>query len=545
MNRFQKKAVPHLRLDNSIRYVASRQVEAAEDGKFRSTGDDPQLIFWLPFSGSRLSFTIHILSETVSSSIVIYYGHSFRMRFDDRQKMILNNQDHSVHEFTCAFEPPVRWIRIDPIDAIGPFEVQSLHISVPKSSVSTDHRLAAPLASSKWHPQTGLSQIRKHIQSGEWQKDSLFLLVTHEISGTGAPLLCRKISSQLRKMGKRCVILSLSAPGPQNDLDRIAFEYDSDALFLCQTNKQCRDLASRLSQLGFKSVLLNTVVSGKVISIFKQHGFHTVSLIHEMKSSCKILHAEELVRQIGYQADAIVFPARCVMADFESFGFPVKGRCVIRPQGYYKNIPATGGKDLRQPLIDQWQLPANTQFVCGAGSINFGKAVDILALIARQLVKLENGRVHYRFLWIGGTNAAEYDIWVKDQIDRMGLKERFHFLGYVSDEQQYMDYLGASSVYALVSREDSLPSVMIESMVSRVPVTAFRGSGGAEEILADGRGFLVDYLDIESFSNTIDRICTGEVPTDEMTNKAIGFVQHSLSFGQYVSDLMEVFDEII
>lgn len=543
--------LPQLNLGRGIRLIRSSQIERLEDGRLHADGDDPQLVFWLPVPRDQVTFAFQIISDVNPRPVVIYYGHSLIMRFDERQKLVLGSGCPDKRRFTCQFEAPVRWIRIDPSDAPGPFEIRLLSIQIPESRQSADYHLASPSVAARHGTDKALGEIRQQIRSGTWAPESVYLLVTHEISGTGAPLLCRKISSRLRQSGSRCIILSLSVPGPQGYADRIRFENDCDALLYYSPNDEGHDLIRKLAQMGIRRALLNTVVSGRVIQLFRQNGFRIVSLIHEMRSSCRILRAEGLVQQIAALADRIVFPARCVMDDFLSFGHPVTGRCLVRPQGYYKGTLPAAEPDIapearirQAALAASLGLPSGTRFICGAGSINFGKGVDILPLVARQLISEEDAAAPYHFLWIGGSNAPEYEIWVRDQIDRMGLDGRFHFPGYFADEHAYMDCLGAASAYALVSREDSMPSVVIEAMAAGVPAIAFRKGGGAEEMLADGRGYLVDYMDIEAFSGTIAGICTGSLPAAETVRRASAYVREALSFEAYVDFLVAVFREI-
>lgn len=541
----QKESIQNLILDKGIFYVASKHITRTTEGRLNATGDDPQLIFWIPYARKKLSFTIQVAMQNQPATVVVYYSHSRLMRFDEQHKLVLTNQDDGKHQVDCSFDRSVTWIRIDPVDAAGLFEINALSIIFLENKHTADNLIDLTSGNGRYNYLTRLRNIKSHMRSGFWKPDNVIVFVTHEISGTGAPLLCRKISSQIRKMNMRCIIISLTEPHQQNFGDKTALENDCDELFICPTNESCNDLIRQLARVGVRLALLNTVLSGKVVHIFKNNGFNVVSLIHEMKSSCKILRAESSIKQISDLSDVIIFPAKCVMDDFLSFGHPVMGKCLIRPQGFYKNVEYSIDNKSRLQLIDQLCLPTHTQFVCGAGSINFGKGVDLLAMIAKKLVEQENGSIEFHFFWIGSTNAPEYAIWVKDQIERMGLSERFHFIGYISDDSKYVQYLSASLIYALVSREDSFPSTMVEAMAWHVPVIAFKGSGGAEETLSEERGFLTDYLDIDTYADIICQIGNGQRSVASVVEKASIYVQRELSFSIYVEFLMAVLHEII
>jgi len=64
-------------------------------------------------------------------------------------------------------------------------------------------------------------------------------------------------------------------------------------------------------------------------------------------------------------------------------------------------------------------------------------------------------------------------------------------------------YYCAMDVFALTSREDPFPLVMLEAGLHGVPTVCFAGSGGGPEFVAGGAGLAVPYLDLDAFAAAI------------------------------------------
>jgi glycosyltransferase involved in cell wall biosynthesis len=67
------------------------------------------------------------------------------------------------------------------------------------------------------------------------------------------------------------------------------------------------------------------------------------------------------------------------------------------------------------------------------------------------------------------------------------------------------DYYDAMDAFALTSREDPFPLVMLEAAVHGVPTVCFDGAGGGPEFVAGGIGAAVPYLDLDAFAQAVAR----------------------------------------
>lgn len=137
------------------------------------------------------------------------------------------------------------------------------------------------------------------------------------------------------------------------------------------------------------------------------------------------------------------------------------------------------------------------------------------------------------FVWVGAWESS-----IKQEVDARlcahPQRRHIRFIGFDADTSIYF---AASDVYALTSREDPFPSVVLESFDAGVPVVAFAGSGGAARMLEDTGGMVVAALDCQAFANAILHLL--DMPE---TGKQLGVAGQQLldmqfAFRPYLFDL--------
>jgi hypothetical protein len=531
------------REDPAIHFSKTSQIQHIENKRCMATGDDPNYLLHIPRGHFQYTIEVQIQSSQKNRPIYLYYSHDKALTLHENNKVSLGKTDGQLNVHHLVFPAPVYWLRVDPTDGAVEFEVQQLTVAC--SSALENGLLKTHVGSSALLPLDMQWQNQKaKLREPGWESADKVLFVTHELSGTGAPLLCRKMSRMAQQLGKKTIILCLPSAlaADENMID--SFREDCDILIICRSQEDVAAGCNMLRSAGVKKAVLNSVVCGSEVRSFCTAGMRTVCLIHEMKCSSQILRAEKWIEDLAQYAHTLVFPARCVLDDFTSFGSEIKGSTIIMPQGLYRNLDGSAvsitAAKARKSLLSMFHLPADSMMIMGVGSINFGKGTDLLPLIAKEMDEAGEENVH--FLWLGQTNEHRYEVWLLEQIRKMGLAERFHFLGYISDESEYMNIIRGCSALALVSREDSYPSVMLEAMSSGIPVVAFRGSGGAEELLDDERGYLVEYLNIRKYAQVLRSIRNAPEKTKKITDHASAYIANSMRFDEYVRRILDCLD---
>ncbi len=382
-----------------------------------------------------------------------------------------------------------------------------------------------------------LAVLRGKIRS---EKKSPVLVLTHELSATGASILLLKIAEVLAREGHEVVMLAPLGSKPSEHIR--AFLPPRENMFFLEANSWLRRFFIRsLARMGVNRGIGNTVLSGVWAPLLKQYGFHTAFLVHEMWASVMILQAQRQLRLIAEYADHLVFPAEEVQRSLSVFELPLHAQMHCLPQGYYKKaVPQINRKNAHARLCVRLSIPPEAFIVTGAGTFTFGKGIDLLTLIAAQVVRQEPATHPIHVIWMGERFGTPYEYWVQVQVHQLGLEDRFHFLGFVADEEKYLSVLAGSDVYALVSREDSYPSVVLEALQCTLPVVAFSDSGGGAWLAGQGAGYVVPYADTEAFAQRLLWLMDNAEEANTQVEKAQLSLAEKMDFVRYVRRLMEM-----
>jgi glycosyltransferase involved in cell wall biosynthesis len=143
--------------------------------------------------------------------------------------------------------------------------------------------------------------------------------------------------------------------------------------------------------------------------------------------------------------------------------------CVYIPNPIPNIGDDRGVPDLRR----QFHWSASTPLVGFVGRLEEVKGPDIFVDVAARC------QVDARFVIIGGGSLADA---LATRVQRTGLAGRIGFLGEVPDAAPYIRQF---DVFALSSRHEGLPLVLLEAAASGVPIVAF-DVGGVREVLWRG-----------------------------------------------------------
>lgn len=170
-------------------------------------------------------------------------------------------------------------------------------------------------------------------------------------------------------------------------------------------------------------------------------------------------------------------------------------------------------KAKRQEVLDRLGWPADSFVVGACGGLGWRKGTDLFVQVANRLANVRDGD-RYRFLWIGGTLSDEARRFHHD-VRASGIADQCEL---VPETGEVADYYHAMDVFALTSREDPFPLVMLEAGACRIPTVCFAGGGGGPEYVAHNPDLVASYLDISGFASRVDalrqnmalRQCLGE-----------------------------------
>ncbi len=345
------------------------------------------------------------------------------------------------------------------------------------------------------------------------------LVVTHDCHPHGAQFLALEMIRQLIRMGYKPVIVAL-------DGGKLLDEFRALGPLLVGSAASESELLAFLTiwrNRGCVDALTSTVVCGSILPTLKKQGFRVISLVHELSGVIRAMKQEANARYVAELADKVVFPATMVRDQFEAVVQVDAGKVVIRPQGLLRKNPYRDRNQEAQRIVcARHGLPPDTQIVLNIGYLDERKAPDLFVEIAAQVCK-RNARAV--FIWVGHAEAA-MEQKVRARIEQLELQDKVLLSGFNAEP---FEYYAAASAYALTSREDPFPNVVLESVAVGVPVVAFEGTTGAADFIQLHGGRLARHMEPADFADQLVELLGRPAATAADTD---------LSLQRYLLDLL-------
>jgi glycosyltransferase involved in cell wall biosynthesis len=133
--------------------------------------------------------------------------------------------------------------------------------------------------------------------------------------------------------------------------------------------------------------------------------------------------------------------------------------------------------------------------MCGVA--DYRKGVDIFVKLG-EILKNSYNIPQIKLVWLGFEgDCAKL---VEEDIRKLGLEETL----YLFPRTLHPDpFYAALDVFALTSREDPYPLVVLSAATAGKPIICFAQSGGSVDFVEDTCGYVVPYLDIDAFAEKI------------------------------------------
>lgn len=494
----KRQTAKKIRTPENYRIVYSNFGESFINENINVNTRDPFFVMEI-YPTEYLQFQIEVCSTCGNCSL--YYAYGDEMEFCEEQKIEIKELNNII-----KFERPVKYVRIDPVDDICEFKIMHLYVNARPDLENAQMIYAS-----------NIDALKDSIKNNNGKKS--IIVVGHAMSKTGAPLLLNNIVYTLSE--KEYVVYYLCL-----DVSAKKCDYEGE-YYLFKSIHELKEMVALIQKHGVYGAILNTIVTSEYVKVFKELEIPTVLLIHEMRTACKLLDCENEFKKALLEVDKVVFPTKYVVQEYEDIlDETLKTKVRIKPQGYYKEI-----------FLDEDCVDRKEKVIVGCGTAYFGKGIDLFVEAANCVVN-HHHKTDCKFLWIGDFEEEKYELWIHRMIHKYGLDNNIAFHPFIENSEEYMTLLKKASAFILTSREDSLPSVLMEAMAAKTPVISFRQTGGAEALLDDGKGILVDYLDVNQMASSINEIVDGKQDV-EMIEKAYDYVYEELCFEKYVDYILE------
>jgi glycosyltransferase involved in cell wall biosynthesis len=334
------------------------------------------------------------------------------------------------------------------------------------------------------------------------------ILVSHEASRTGAPIVALNIGQRLCK--KYNVVTILLRGG---DLIDSFNKFSAHLICLDDRHRHQTEfkyvINSILRSRPIRFALVNSIASWDFISSLGVAFVPTVTLIHEFASYTRPIGA--MRETLGWVTEP-VFSTKMTAESFSNDHPALLHRRVhILPQGQCRLPPAPIAKETRgeRRRLEAGLRPPGAEkdfVVLGAGAVHLRKGVDLF-LASAAATQRRGGDRRIRFVWIGHGYDPEKDIaysaYIAEQIARSRLSESVAMLEEVTDLAPA--YAMADAFY-LSSRLDPLPNVAIDAGMLGLPVICFDGATGFAEILLREKTTsltVVPHLDVDAVARLV------------------------------------------
>lgn len=275
-------------------------------------------------------------------------------------------------------------------------------------------------------------------------------------------------------------------------------------------------------------VYLNTASTASHMPVLSRLTKSTLWHIHELEYAIRKSMSDQQRRQLLPLATRIIAVSNCVRDTLIS-EFGVYSNVIDVVNGFV-SVPCASleeAQSLRKRIHREFNWPDDAFVIGGCGALGWRKGSDVFLQVAECLLR-STSRDRTRLLWVGGGSADE-ELRFRHDVRALGLEG---YCCYVPSTPAVMNYYYAMDVFALTSREDPFPLVMLEAASRDLPIVCFAGSGGAPEFVGDECGCTVRYLDVPAFAECLK----GFINSPELCRK-YGAAAAAKVRSEYIVDL--------
>lgn len=369
------------------------------------------------------------------------------------------------------------------------------------------------------------------------------IIVTHDLSITGCPILSLNIAKHL-KAKYNVFALPLQDGKLRNEFIEtfdVVLESSSNLLDPEIIHKELDEFIKKSSFL-FSYAIVNSIVSRLVLPAIAKNFIPSISLIHEFAS---YIFPKDAIRETVLWSNETIFSAQIVLDDNIKYCKELEGLDIkILPQGickpiFVKKVDSYFIQDIKKSL-KSYKNNSKTTVVLGCGSVHLRKGVDLF-ISSAAILKEKCAQLPFKFVWAGGgfdpLKDLSYSSYLEDQIMRYDIKDYLIFIGEIIDIDQIYEI---SDILFLSSRLDPLPNVAIESMSKGIPIICFDKSSGIAEILNGydcGKYCVAPYLDVQKASELILNLIKNKSLYSFVSEQMAEIANEHFNMPRYVSRL--------
>ena len=257
--------------------------------------------------------------------------------------------------------------------------------------------------------------------------------------------------------------------------------------------------ARRVRERGYDLVYVNTVVPKREILALRGTGVPVVCHVHELDYMMMNGLGEDGVAPLVPCVDHFIAASVAVRNSLVSRWNVAESKVTVIHEFLVSETEARDSPGVRKRVRASLGLSDNDILVGACGTSDWRKGADLFVQVARLVAADPNGH-NIHFVWVGAEKAtSDYRRLVHD-VRGSGMDSR---ISVVENTARPRDFFSAMDIFALTSREDPFPLVMLEAGAIGLPLVCFEATGGGPEFAEGDAGLLAPYLDVSAFANRI------------------------------------------
>ncbi len=365
------------------------------------------------------------------------------------------------------------------------------------------------------------------------------LFVGHEASRTGAPaIILRLIEMFSAERALECITLLDEGGERLEDFRQVSHVY-----VMARSRREERsgaksareELTALLGERGgFHNnrpviALVNSAESGRIASVLHELNIPIVSLVHEFAA----FYSPSVFEKLLDISRKLIVPSQFILQTALAHAKLDETKLVVRGQGLLDDGFGTlDAQACRRQLRARLDLPPDAFIVLNVGTLELRKGVDSFVQAARLFLRNHPEHEQVYFLWYGEETAASAPAlpFARQLIAKHGLEDRIRFLPSTALVEPIFE---GADLFFLSARADPFPCVVHEALACAVPVIAYKGTGGAAELIGDDCGTLVELGDHLAVARAIQRYLTQPGLLKAHGENAVRKIKNDWAFADY------------
>lgn len=261
-----------------------------------------------------------------------------------------------------------------------------------------------------------------------------------------------------------------------------------------------RRTARGLRARQYEAVYGNTIVcaswASELATLLRAR---SVCHVHEMTWMIDRFYSRQQAAALLRKMDLLLACSEATKRDLLA-DYDVPADRVVTIPSFSSGIEDAEDAEAPQILRRSLGVTRDTMIVGGAGSAEWRKGVDLLAPLAKAL-RLRRPNRDIKVIWLGSTNESEETVSLcRNDATVLGVDDMIQFLPQRSNIAQW---LNAFDVIVIPSRIEPLSLIAVDALAIGKPAICFDGAGGVVEVLNDGAGAIVSFLDVDALADKV------------------------------------------